>query len=81
MHYHRILVSAAIACLASLGHVVAFVGPLIVAPLMYLVRDAPAAALHLLVASVKPIAFRTLGLLSPEYRESWLTDGQSLRAA
>jgi len=80
MHYHRILVSAAIVCLAALGHVVAFVGPLIVAPLMYLVRDAPAAALHLFVVSIKPAAFRMIGLLAPEYRESWLTDGQSLGA-
>ena len=81
MRYSRMLFSLLTAIVALTGHVVAFVGPLIVAPLMYLVRDAPAAAVHLLVASIKPIAFRTIGRLSPEYRESWLTDGQSLRAA
>lgn len=81
MSYRRFFVTAALACLACIGHAVAYVGSLIMAPLMYLVRDAPASALNLFVVTVSPIAFRVLQLLKPEYRESWLTDGHSLRAA
>lgn len=77
MRYLRTFMIVAIACL---GHAVAFVGPLIVAPLMFLIRDAPAAAAHLFVALVNPVAFRLIALLKPEYRESWLTDGHSLQA-
>lgn len=80
MRFSQFLARAVIVCLAHLGHVVAFVGPLIVAPIMFLIRDAPAAALNLFIVSVSPIGFRVLRLLKPEYRESWLTDGQSLQA-
>ncbi|MGD9476140.1 hypothetical protein [Shinella sp. G-2] len=80
MRYSRMLAFLLNACIVCIGHVAAFVGPLIVAPLMYLIRDAPAVAVHLFVTWIKPAAFRVLGVLSAEYRDSWLTDGQSLRA-
>lgn len=80
MRYSQFLTRLVIVCLNHIGHAVAFVGPLIIAPVMFLIRDAPAAAIDLFVASVKPIGFRLIELLKPEYRESWLTDGRSLRA-
>ena len=79
MRYSQFLKGLVIFCLVYIGHAVAYVGPLIMAPVMYLVRDAPAAAIHLFVASVKPAAFRLIERLKPVYRESWLTDGRSLR--
>ena len=80
MSLHRYLLAAALFGFARVGHFLAYVGPLIMAPLLYLVRDAPAAALNLFIVTVKPIAFRMIKRLKPEYRESWLTDGHSLLA-
>lgn len=74
------LVSVVLGGFARVGHVLAYVGPLIMMPLMYLVRDAPVADINLFIASIKPTAYRLIALLKPEYRESWLTDGHSLPA-
>lgn len=72
--------SIVLAGFARVGHVLAYVGPLIMAPLMYFVRDAPAASVNLFIVSIKPVAYRLIALLKPEYRESWLTGGRSLQA-
>lgn len=80
MRFCRVLLTAAIALFAFAGHVVAIVGPLIMAPLVYFIRDAPA-AFHVFVALLKPVAYRVIGSLKPEYRESLLTSGHSLQAA
>ena len=74
------LVSVVFGGFARVGHVLAYVGPLIMMPLMYLVRDAPAADINLFVTSIKPTAYRLIALLKPEYRDSWLTYGRSLQA-
>lgn len=80
MRFYYALRSVAIALIALAGHAVTIVGPLIAAPLIYLIRDAPA-TFWPSVAPVRPIACRIVSHLKPEYRESLRTAGLSLRAA
>ncbi len=65
--------AACLACAASL------VRSLIVAPIMYLIRQLSLQSLLSILPTMKLIAFRKISQLKPVYYLSYLTNGLSLR--
>ena len=65
----------------SLDYCLALVAPLIAEPVMFFIRDAPAAAAYLFRPPAQLIDFARISMLKPEYRESYETHGLSLSSA
>lgn len=74
----RIFSYAYAALVSAIGFCLAIVGPLIAAPVMSFIRDAPAAALFLFNMPGQLVDFVKISILKPVYRESYETHGLSL---
>ncbi len=78
MSYRRYLVHAFISLTSLIGVILDRVCRIALAPFVVLLRETPASAEFAILPRIKAIYFTVIGLLKPEYRESYDTNGLSL---